>query len=215
MTDCQPLNHQILTLADYFCPMFTGIVEALGEVVEVIPEKSNLHFWLRSHLAPELKIDQSLSHDGICLTVVEIKADLYRVTAVGETIGRTNMAGWKKGTLVNLERCMPANGRFDGHIVQGHVDCTGLIEFVEDLQGSYKITVSHPQEMGMTVAKGSVTLNGVSLTVVDSTAFTFSVVIIPYTWTHTNLASAKPGSAVNIEFDIIGKYLAKMMQNRQ
>lgn len=191
--------------------MFTGIIEGLGKVLQVEKEGSNLHFWLESPFTAELKVDQSVSHDGVCLTVTNLDAGQYRVTAVEETLSRTNLSGWKPGTMVNLERCMPANGRFDGHIVQGHVDAKAELINVEDRDGSWKLTFRHDPNAGITVEKGSICLNGVSLTIVDTAADFFSVVIIPYTWEHTNLHKMKPGDAVNIEFDILGKYLQKYL----
>ncbi len=191
--------------------MFTGIVEGLGKVLQVEKEGSNLHFWLESPFATELKVDQSVSHDGVCLTVTDLDAGKYRVTAVEETLKRTNLSDWKPGTLVNLERCMPATGRFDGHIVQGHVDTVAVLGNVEDRNGSWKLTFRHDPKAGLTVEKGSICINGVSLTVVDSHPDSLSVVIIPYTWEHTNLKNLKPGAFVNIEFDILGKYMQKYL----
>lgn len=191
--------------------MFTGIVEGLGKVLQVEKEGSNLHFWLESPFATELKVDQSVSHDGVCLTVTDLDAGKYRVTAVEETLKRTNLSDWKPGTLVNLERCMPATGRFDGHIVQGHVDTVAVLGNVEDRNGSWKLTFRRDPKAGLTVEKGSICINGVSLTVVDSHPDSLSVVIIPYTWEHTNLKNLKPGAFVNIEFDILGKYMQKYL----
>lgn len=191
--------------------MFTGIVEGLGKVLQVEKEGSNLHFWLESPFATELKVDQSVSHDGVCLTVTDLDAGKYRVTAVEETLKRTNLSDWKPGTLVNLERCMPATGRFDGHIVQGHVDTVAVLGNVEDRNGSWKLTFRHDPKAGLTVEKGSICINGVSLTVVDSHPDSLSVVIIPYTWEHTNLKNLKPGAFVNVEFDILGKYMQKYL----
>jgi riboflavin synthase len=191
--------------------MFTGIVEGLGKVLQVEREGGNLRFWLESPFTAELKVDQSVSHDGVCLTVTGKDEKTYSVTAVEETLNRTTLSAWKNGTLVNLERCMPANGRFDGHIVQGHVDTKAELLSVEDCNGSWKLTFRHDSNAGMTVQKGSICINGVSLTVVDSLVNAFSVVIIPYTWEHTNLRSLKPGDAVNIEFDILGKYMQKYL----
>jgi riboflavin synthase len=194
-----------------FAVMFTGIVEGLGKVLHVEKEGSNLHFWLESPFTAELKVDQSVSHDGVCLTVTDLNAGKYRVTAVEETLIRTNLSHWKPGTMVNLERCMPANGRFDGHIVQGHVDTVAVLENVEDRNGSWKLTFSHDPKAGMTVEKGSICINGISLTVVDSHPESFSVVIIPFTWEHTNLRTLLVGDLVNIEFDILGKYMQKYL----
>lgn len=190
--------------------MFTGIVEQQAKVVSINPNGSNVDFTFESELSSELKIDQSLSHNGVCLTVTKISNNTYNVTAIQETLSRTNLGDLKPNQWVNLERCLAANGRLDGHIVQGHVDCVGHIDEIHDLDGSWMIFVSHPPEAGLTVNKGSVCVNGVSLTVVDSFPDAFSVAIIPYTWEHTNLSKLSPGDPVNIEFDILGKYMKKM-----
>lgn len=194
-----------------FVVMFTGIIEGMGKVLQVEKEGSNLHFWLESPFTAELKVDQSVSHDGVCLTVTDLDAGRYRVTAVEETLNRTNLSGWQPGALVNLERCMPANGRFDGHIVQGHVDAVAVLENVVDRNGSWNLTFRHNPKAGMTVEKGSICINGISLTVVDSYPDSFSVVIIPFTWEHTNLRTLSAGDVVNIEFDILGKYMQKYL----
>jgi riboflavin synthase len=190
--------------------MFTGIIENQAEVISINQNGSNVDFVFESVLATELKIDQSLSHNGVCLTVTSIAENTYTVTAIQETLLRTNLGQLSPNQFVNLERCLPANGRLDGHIVQGHVDCVGSIDEIHDLDGSWMIFISHPVEAGLTVTKGSVCLNGVSLTVVDSFPDAFSVAIIPYTWEHTNLSKLAPGDNVNIEFDILGKYMKKM-----
>jgi riboflavin synthase len=194
--------------------VFTGIIEQLATVVSVEIEGSNHHFTLRAALAPELKIDQSVAHDGVCLTVVAVDAaaQTYRVTAIQETLHRTALGRWEPGGVVNLERCMLASGRFDGHIVQGHVDATGTLRSVLDRDGSWRLEIAHEAGAGrITVEKGSITLNGVSLTVVDSGADFFSVELIPYTWEHTNLSRLQPGDPVNLEFDIVGKYVARLL----
>lgn len=191
--------------------MFTGIVEGLGKVLRREEEGSNVHFFLEAPFVAELRVDQSVSHDGVCLTVTHTDGLGYRVTAVQETLNRTTLSAWHAGTLVNLERCMPANGRFDGHIVQGHVDTTATLRRTEDMNGSWKLTFEHASDAGITVEKGSICVNGVSLTVVDSSQDAFTVVIIPYTWEHTNLHTLLPGSKVNVEFDILGKYLKKYL----
>jgi riboflavin synthase len=192
--------------------MFTGIIEAQGEVVQIEKSAENISFWLRCPFVSALKVDQSVAHDGVCLTVDNLEGDLYRVTAIPETLQRTNLGKWQEGTLVNLERCMPANGRFDGHIVQGHIDATGTCTRIETYTGNWKIYISHAAGAGrITVEKGSICLNGISLTVVDSAPDYFSVAIIPYTWEHTNLHKLKEGDQVNLEFDVIGKYVAKML----
>jgi riboflavin synthase len=190
--------------------MFTGIIETLGQVTGIEHELSNIHFMIRSSISHELKVDQSVSHNGVCLTVTAIYKDTHRVTAIRETLDKTNLGDWVTGSMVNLERCMPANGRFDGHIVQGHVDCIAICEEVLDMQGSWKYTFTYDTD-DITVEKGSITVNGTSLTVVDSLEKRFSVSIIPYTYEHTVFKFLKPGDKVNLEFDIIGKYIAKMM----
>jgi riboflavin synthase len=196
--------------------MFTGIVEAPGKVLEVEQEAGNVHFRLFCPFRNELKVDQSLSHNGVCLTVCELGPDYYRVTAIAETLEKTSLGLLKPGDLVNLERCMPAHGRFDGHIVQGHVDTTGIcFKIIED-EGSWRLWFRFAEAFGdLTVEKGSVCVNGVSLTVVESGRDFFSVAIIPYTWENTNLSSLKKGSVVNLEFDILGKYMRKMLASRQ
>ncbi len=196
--------------------MFTGIIEALGLVEKIESEGSNVHFYLSSPFTHELKIDQSVAHNGVCLTVVEINNSIYKVTAIDETIKRTNLGKWKTGDKINLERCMPAGGRFDGHIVQGHVDLTATCVKKEDLNGSWKFYFEFDvQTSELTVEKGSITVNGVSLTVVDSYEKGFSVAIIPYTYEHTNFHQINVGTQVNIEFDVIGKYVARMLKGYQ
>lgn len=192
--------------------MFTGIIETLAKVEKIESDKSNVHFTFSSAITEELKIDQSVSHNGVCLTVVKISGDQYTVTAIDETLKRTNLGELQLGSLVNLERCMPATGRFDGHIVQGHVDTTAVCKEVNDLKGSWEFLFEHDKSnSNITVEKGSITINGVSLTVVKSTDTTFSVHIIPYTYEHTNFKSFKSGTHVNLEFDIVGKYVAKLL----
>ena len=192
--------------------MFTGIIETLAKVEKIEKEGSNVHFTFSSSITQELKIDQSVSHNGVCLTVVKIDGKNYTVTAIDETLKRTNLGELKTDNLVNLERCMPANGRFDGHIVQGHVDTTAKCSEVKDLNGSWEFVFEHAKtKTNITVEKGSITINGVSLTVVNSTETTFSVHIIPYTFEHTNFKEIKVGSSVNLEFDIVGKYVAKIL----
>lgn len=192
--------------------MFTGIIETLARVEKIEKENSNIHFTFSSSLTGELKIDQSVAHNGVCLTVVKIDGSDYTVTAIDETLKRTNLGELATGSLVNLERCMPANGRFDGHIVQGHVDTTAICKEVNDLNGSWEFVFEHEKHKNnITVEKGSITINGVSLTVVKSTETTFSVHIIPYTFEHTNFKDFKPGTKINLEFDIVGKYVAKIL----
>ncbi len=192
--------------------MFTGIVEQTGIIQQIRHEQQNIHFTLSCPFTHELRIDQSVAHNGCCLTVVDISGDHYTVTAIHETLEKTNLGSWKEGMKVNLERCMPMNGRLDGHIVQGHVDTKGKCTAIEDEQGSWKFTFRY--EKGMpTVEKGSITVNGTSLTVVDSKAQEFSVCIIPYTYEFTNFHELKVGDEVNLEFDIIGKYVARLMES--
>lgn len=190
--------------------MFTGIIEALGKVKTIERDRSNVHFTVESPISHELKIDQSVSHNGVCLTVVGLGDGWHRVTAVEETLRRTNLGKWEAGTLVNLERCLPMNGRLDGHIVQGHVDETAECVEVVETGGSWRFTFRYrPAPEHLLVDKGSVCLNGVSLTVVEPHHDLFSVAIIPYTWEHTNFKTLRAGDTVNVEFDIIGKYIAR------
>ena len=197
--------------------MFTGIIEDTATLVSRIAEGSNVHFTFQNVVAQELRVDQSLAHDGICLTIVHIDLayNHYRVTAIQETLNRTNLSFWKEGHRANIERCLAANGRFDGHIVQGHVDTVGTVDEIHDLNGSNIIFISYPLGAGITVPKGSITINGVSLTVVDSFPNAFSVAIIPHTWDKTNLGQLLSGSKVNLEFDILGKYVQRMHQMQQ
>jgi riboflavin synthase len=191
--------------------MFTGIIESTGYVEHIENEGSNSHFTIRSSISSALKVDQSIAHDGVCLTITEVNGDTHRVTAIAETLNRSSLGKSAIGKQINLERCMKADGRFDGHIVQGHVDCIGKLERIEDRNGSWGLYFTHPAgETFLTVQKGSVCINGVSLTVVESGETFFSVEIIPYTWNHTNLGLLNVGDAVNLEFDIIGKYLATL-----
>lgn len=193
--------------------MFTGIIETLGKVITIQSEGTNKTFWLESEITSELKVDQSLSHNGVCLTVTAIDSDKYSVTAVQETLLKSNLGQLSVGDLVNLERCMPANGRFDGHIVQGHVDQTGICTEVTQLDGSWLYDFTYDASLGnMTVEKGSISINGVSLTVFNSTGNSFRVTIIPYTFEHTSFNQLKKGDIVNLEFDIVGKYIQRMMQ---
>lgn len=189
--------------------MFTGIIEHQAKLIEIEQQQSNVNFKFSSALTPELKIDQSVSHNGVCLTVTATDAEGYWVTAINETLKCTNLGQLKIQDSVNLERCLLANGRLDGHIVQGHVDCIGKIDEIHDVDGSWMIFISHPPNAGITVTKGSICVNGISLTVVDSFPDAFSVAIIPYTWENTNLSKLSVGQIVNLEFDIVGKYLKK------
>lgn len=196
--------------------MFTGIVEEMAEVTALRPEGSNLHLSLRCSFARELKIDQSIAHNGVCLTAVAVDNDSYTVTAIQESLQRSNLGQLEVGDRVNIERCMPANGRFDGHMVQGHVDTTAHCTSVEEKNGSWEFWFAYkPDPSHLTVPKGSITINGVSLTVVNSGANEFSVAIIPYTYEHTNFKDLRNGSLVNLEFDIVGKYVAKLLGQSQ
>lgn len=195
--------------------MFTGIIENIGIVTDLIKDQQNLHIKIKSDISNELKIDQSVAHNGICLTVVELADQTHTVTAIHETIQKTNLNELKIGDRVNLERCMMMNGRLDGHIVQGHVDTTAKCIAKEDQSGSWLFTFEHPKTKEfITVEKGSVCVNGISLTVVNSKDNQFSVAIIPYTYEHTNLSNIEVGNHVNLEFDILGKYVAKLAQFR-
>lgn len=191
--------------------MFTGIIETLGNVVDLKRNDGNLELIVSSAITQQLKIDQSVAHNGICLTVVELKDNWHRVTAIDETLKKTNLGNIAIGDEVNLERCMQMNGRLDGHIVQGHVDQTGECLSVEDQNGSWLYTFRYkPSVNNLVVEKGSICINGISLTAFNAVDDLFSVAIIPYTYQHTNIKSVKPGTLVNLEFDIIGKYVARM-----
>ena len=191
--------------------MFTGIIETLGIVKDIIKEEENLHLTITSAITNELKIDQSVAHNGVCLTVVGIEDDSYTVTAIKETINKTNVGEWKINDIVNLERAMKLGDRLDGHIVQGHVDQIGFCKSVEETNGSWKYTFEYNKNLNnITIEKGSITVNGVSLTVVDSKTNEFSVAIIPYTYEHTNFKSFKVGTKINLEFDVIGKYVTRL-----
>ncbi|MFM7300937.1 MAG: riboflavin synthase [Crocinitomicaceae bacterium] len=194
--------------------MFTGIIEGIGEVVSAQHEESNVHFELFSPFTHELKIDQSVSHNGCCLTVVKLSDTSYTVTAIKETLDKTNLRYWKAGTQVNLERCMQLNGRLDGHIVQGHVDTVAECAEIIDQNGSWKYKFTYSGDF-ITVEKGSITVNGTSLTVVDSEKNSFSVCIIPYTFENTNFKQLNIGDKANIEFDVIGKYVQKLLELNQ
>ena len=198
--------------------MFTGIVESLGEITKIESEGNNLHFTLQCPFANELKIDQSLAHDGVCLTVVKCDSSSYTVTAIQETLERSSLGGWALGKKVNLERCLRLGDRLDGHMVQGHVDTTGTLVSSASHDGSYVLKFEHPYSednpQWITISKGSITINGISLTVVDSAAGSFSVALIPYTWSETNMHLLTEGDQVNLEFDIFGKYISKMMAGK-
>lgn len=193
--------------------MFTGIIETLGSVVHVDQQGTNRTFWISSSISDQLKVDQSLSHNGVCLTVEETSAGSHRVTVVQETRDKSNLGLWKTAQPVNLERCLPFNGRLDGHVVQGHVDATGTLIEKNDLGGSWLFSFSFPEQFAsLIIEKGSVCLNGISLTAFNVTNDTFSVAIIPYTYHHTNLYQLSPGDTVNLEFDMIGKYVTRFLE---
>ena len=193
--------------------MFTGIVEEIGEVVCLERENANLHLYIRSSFANELKIDQSVAHNGVCLTVVAIEGDTYKVTAIAETLAKTHLGSLKVGDAVNLERGMLLNTRLDGHIVQGHIDQTATCVRIQEEAGSTRFSFEYDASSGnVVIEKGSITVNGVSLTVVDAAIDGFGVAVIPYTLAHTNLHLLKVGSVVNVEFDVIGKYVARLLQ---
>lgn len=195
--------------------MFTGIIESTGSVKEVIGTGNNKTFWINSPLATALKVDQSLSHNGVCLTVEAIKDGQHRVTAIAETLLKTNLRNWQPGTILNLERCMQLNGRLDGHIVQGHVDCIAECTGIVEKGGSWEFDFSFPEGFSNNIIeKGSVTINGISLTLFNVAHHSFTVAIIPYTYQHTNMNVLKKGDFANIEFDVVGKYVERIM-NKQ
>lgn len=191
--------------------MFTGIIEELGKVIKLDKDQGNIHLTISSKLTPELKIDQSIAHNGVCLTVVAVNENAYTVTAIKETISKTNIGFLKVGEAINIERSMKLGDRLDGHIVQGHVDQTGVCTNITDESGSWKFTFEYDATPGnVTIEKGSITIDGTSLTVVDSKNNSFSVAIIPYTYEHTRFKDYKTGSIVNLEFDVIGKYVGRL-----
>lgn len=195
--------------------MFTGIIETLGQIQNIVKDGTNVHFTVESNICAELKIDQSVAHNGVCLTVVAINENSHTVTAIEETLNKTSLGNLTIGSKVNLERCMQMNARLDGHIVQGHVDQTAKCILVNELDGSWEYRFRYDATLGnVTVEKGSVCVNGISLTVVNSQQDEFSVFIIPYTYEHTNLHEVKVGDTVNLEFDIIGKYVARLMGSK-
>ena len=192
--------------------MFTGIIEECGKIVEINSEGTNKHFLVESKISSELKVDQSISHNGVCLTVTSVEGDKHWVTAIEETMIKTNLGELKEGDIVNLERCMIADGRFDGHVVQGHVDQIGEVTGVKEAEGSWYFDFEFDANKGnITVEKGSICINGVSLTCFNSGKNTFTVAIIPYTFDNTNFNQLKPGDKVNLEFDILGKYVQKIL----
>lgn len=195
--------------------MFTGIIESLGTIRSIDTQGTNRTYWIESPLSQQLSIDQSLSHNGICLTVEEVKDNLHRVTAIEETLKKTNLGDWKPGDLVNLERCLVMNGRLDGHIVQGHVDATAVCLERRDLDGSWEFRFEFPKKFShLVIEKGSISLNGTSLTIFNVKKSKFDIAVIPYTYEHTNIRSVTPGTRVNLEFDMIGKYVAGFMNNK-
>jgi len=195
--------------------MFTGIIETLGIIKQLQNDNDNLHITVSSSITHELKIDQSVAHNGVCLTVVAINNDEYTVTAIRETIEKTNLGEWKTGDIINLERAMKLGDRLDGHIVQGHVDQTGVCKLIEEANGSWYFTFEYDSKLNnITIEKGSITINGVSLTVVNSNANGFSVAIIPYTYEHTNFRTFTVGTKINLEFDVVGKYVARLYSLR-
>lgn len=192
--------------------MFTGIIETTGTVKQVAEVGSGRVFWISSGISHDLKVDQSISHNGACLTVEEVSEDSFRVTAIHETLQKTNLGEWKAGDLVNLERCLQMNGRLDGHIVQGHVDTTAECIVRQELDGSWEFRFRFPQNFAaLVIEKGSISVNGISLTAFEVSENAFSVAIIPYTYEHTNIKNVKEGDSVNIEFDMIGKYVQRLL----
>ncbi|MEO5997862.1 MAG: riboflavin synthase [Chitinophagaceae bacterium] len=195
--------------------MFTGIIEALGTITNVDQQGTNNTFWIKSAISSQLRVDQSLSHDGVCLTVEEITGDSHRVTAVQETLHKTNLGQWKPEDIINLERCLALNGRLDGHLVQGHVDCTAILIEKTNLIGSWTFSFSFPENFQeLVIEKGSISVNGISLTVFNVTNNNFSIAVIPYTYELTNLQKLATGEMVNIEFDMIGKYINRHLKYR-
>ena len=192
--------------------MFTGIIETIGQVKEISGSGSNKTFWIQSSLTPELKVDQSIAHNGVCLTVEDIQGDLYRVTAVAETLGKTDLVSWNISTRLNLERSLLPSSRLDGHFVQGHVDTTGNCKKILDANGSHEFQFVYPKAFSsLVIEKGSICVNGVSLTAFNVKKNRFSVAVIPYTFQHTNLQFIQEGDPVNIEFDLIGKYILRKL----
>ena len=193
--------------------MFTGIIETIGKVEEVIATGTNKTFWISSPLSHELKIDQSIAHNGVCLTVEAVQNNRHQVTAIAETLQKSNLGHWQTGDLVNLERCMIMNGRLDGHIVQGHVDTTGDCISRKELDGSWEFRFRFPDPFtSLVIEKGSISMNGISLTIFNVTHNEFTVAIIPYTFEHTNIKNIHPGTTVNLEFDMVGKYVNRFLQ---
>lgn len=193
--------------------MFTGIIESLGKIAAIDTSGTNKTFWIESPLSGQLTVDQSLSHDGVCLTVEEVKDGCHRVTAIEETLEKSTLGGRQTGDQVNLERCLTMNGRLDGHIVQGHVDATGTCTARSELDGSWEFRFEFPKKFSrLVIEKGSISLNGISLTIFNVKRSKFDIAVIPYTFQHTNLQSLSPGSKVNLEFDMIGKYVSRLLK---
>ncbi len=193
--------------------MFTGIIEKQGIIKQVLEKGGNRSFWIESPLSPKLKVDQSVSHDGVCLTVEEVKSGKHRVTAIAETLSKTTLGSWEKGKKVNLERCLKMNGRLDGHFVQGHVDGRGTCTIREEKDGSWLYRFQFdPAFAALVIEKGSITINGISLTAFQVSRDQFEVAIIPFTFKHTNISEVNPGDTVNLEFDVIGKYMLRRIE---
>lgn len=193
--------------------MFTGIIEFTGVVKEIISTGTNKSFWVKSPLASEVKVDQSISHSGVCLTVEDIEAGSHRVTAIDETLQKTNLRTWGIGTIINLERSLQMNGRLDGHMVQGHVDATGICTDVTKKDGSWEYRINYPEKFAaLLIEKGSISLNGISLTAFNITENSFTVAIIPFTYNHTNLKQLSVNGMVNLEFDMVGKYISNLLK---
>lgn len=193
--------------------MFTGIIECTGKVDSISPKGTNLSFWIQSPLSAELKVDQSVSHNGVCLTVEAVKEGCHLVTAIEETIKKTNLSGWTAGSEINMERCMPMNGRLDGHIVQGHVDTTAVCLERKQLDGSWEYSFQFPESFAhLVIEKGSIAVNGTSLTCFRVGKDRFTVAVIPYTFEHTNIKQVQKDSVVNVEFDILGKYVKRSLE---
>lgn len=196
--------------------MFTGIVETTGHVKSVISSGSNKSFWIESSLSPAFKVDQSVSHSGVCLTIEEIDGNTHRVTAIAETLDKTDLGQWKEGALINIERCLPINGRLDGHFVQGHVDSTGTCVKKTSRDGSWEFEFSFPAKFAaLVIEKGSISINGISLTAFNVKKKKFTVAIIPYTYEHTNIRNIAEGDTVNLEFDMLGKYLLRRLSLKE
>ncbi len=202
---------QMLSFGE-ICPMFTGIIETQGIIKKIKETGANKSFWIKSSISQKLKIDQSVAHDGVCLTIVEIKNNRHRVTAIDETLSKSTLANWQAGNAVNLERCLRLNARLDGHIVQGHVDAVGTCVKKEEKEGSWLFNFQFPEKFsGLIIEKGSITINGISLTVFNVSGNTFDVAIIPYTFDSCNIKYIEPGHKVNLEFDMIGKYINRKL----